>query len=127
MRVLIAAMLIAPLMLAGISPAMAASGIQVASDDDGKAERSSYSAQARNELSEWRQKLQATASKGKAEGKEASAAVMTELDKAWDKADTACHRLEVAGSADWDTTKAAFQASTHELAETWHRTFPANK
>jgi len=121
-------MVIAPLLLAGALPASAAPSTQVAATaDDGKADRASYSDQARKELLDWRRKLQATADQGKAEGQQASAAASAELNLAWAKADTAAHKLEVAGAADWDMTKAAYEASSHDLADTWHRIYPGDR
>jgi len=128
MKTIIAAMVIAPLMLAGALPAFAAPSTQIAATaDDGKADRASYSDQARKELLEWRRKLQVTADQGKAEGRQAGAAAEAELNLAWAKADSAAHKLEVAGAADWDMTKAAYEAASHDLAETWHRNHPDNK
>jgi hypothetical protein len=81
----------------------------------------------RHEMQEWERKLRDYSEKAEAKGREAGNAAENDLNKAWNKAEAASHKLETVGAEGWEHAKASFEQASRELAETWHKIHPEDK
>lgn len=113
MKMLAAALAIAPLLLTGAPPAAAQS--------NGSADRESYTHQAQDQVELWKQKLGEAGDKTAATGKDVGDATKQHLDQAWHKTQEAAAKLQKAGDKGWDGAKAAYEKASHDLARTWNK------
>jgi hypothetical protein len=114
MKMLAAAIAIAPLLLTGAPPAAAQSAA-------GSTDRDSYTHQAEGQVELWKQKLGDAGDKTKAAGKDVGDATQKHLDQAWHKTQEASKKLETAGGEGWDKAKTAYEKASHDLARTWNK------
>ncbi|PKU23022.1 hypothetical protein [Telmatospirillum siberiense] len=135
MRIIIASLVLGPLLLIGGTAADAGTSVfpiesapvKIAARADSSADREGFVQRARERTAEWQQKLQILNDKAAANGSAAGTAAEEDLHKAWIKIEAASHRLEDASDEEWQDAKTAFETASHELADTWHRRYPADK
>lgn len=117
--------IVATLALAGVAPARAAdSGAQPQPVEAAApvAERGATVQKARDDLNDWRKKLDAYAETAKAESQTARTQAAEDLDKAWTKTKDAAARLENASADEWASAKAEFKKESDALAARWAKT-----
>ena len=84
-------------------------------------DHTSYTQQARDQVQQWRSKLDAFGLASKNNGKAAWKKTSAELDAAWDKAKEASARLETASATEWERAKAYFEKTSHDLSKRWSK------
>ncbi|MEJ0069768.1 MAG: hypothetical protein WDO24_14705 [Pseudomonadota bacterium] len=136
MKLLAATIVIGPLMLVGVPPAVAGQSafalgsrapVQSAAADDSAADRDAYARKAQDELREWRRKLHDFGDKAEANGKAAGNTANDDLTQAWTKIEAASDKLQTMGAQRWESAKTSFEMASHELAETWRKKHPGDK
>lgn len=120
MKMLTAALAIAPLLLLGALPAGAQSAKPAADKD-------SYTRQAQEQVQQWKQKLDTVGNKASATGKDASDATQKHLKQAWSKTQEASKKLQTAGDSGWESAKRSYEKASRDLANTWHKVHPDDK
>jgi hypothetical protein len=102
-----------------IQPAKSASSVQVASVST--ADRDSYVQQAREEMQQWKLKLQEFSDKTQTKAAEANIATQKDFNEAWAEADVASQKLKTVGAADWESAKSSFKKASQKLAAVWQK------
>ena len=80
-----------------------------------------YRSRVRDELAEWRRKMQAFDEKMEAQGKRVAKATETQLRSAWDDIEVEARNVQEATARGWDRTKRSFEAASHRMAAAWER------
>jgi len=136
MRILTAAIAIAPLMLIGALPAAAGHStfafgwcapVRLAGGDDLTPDRGTYNQRTRDEMREWRRRIDDFSQNAEANGTEPGSAAEGELTRAWTNAQVAAADLLTAGPESWESAKTSFEKASRELADTWSKIRPQNK
>ena len=132
-RILTASIITGPFMLIGALPAAAGqsitsgTSIQLAAADDSTANGGTYTWKSRDEMQEWRQKLDVFSEKTKAEGQKAGAAAANALNAVWTKTQTEARKLQIASTEGWESAKISFPKSSRELSDAWDKIRPQDK
>jgi hypothetical protein len=122
------ALVLAALVIAGGGPALAelaptsprpAAPVELAETGPATADRASTAQKARDEVREWRVKLDAFGESAKTHSSEAWKSASENLNASWIKTREASARLEAAAAADWKSAKASYRQSSDELAAKW--------
>ncbi|MEJ0070354.1 MAG: hypothetical protein WDO24_18440 [Pseudomonadota bacterium] len=100
---------------------------RLVADGDFTATKDKYVEQARDQLSDWRRKLDEVADKAGAQARSSSAAAQRDLDAAWRKTQAAEGRLEGASQDGWERVKISFEKASRDLKNTWSRVHPDSK
>lgn len=127
MKMLTAALAIAPFLLAGAPGASAQS-----SAGNGSTDKDSYTHQAQEQVELWKEKLgdagdkvgsagKDVGNKASATGKDVSEATEKHLKQAWSKTQEAADKLQNTGDKGWQSAKAAYERASHDLARTWNK------
>ena len=129
MRILTVSIVMGPLMLVGVLPAIgqvnsAAQPTQSTSNGNSTPERDSYMRKERVEMREWRRKLHGLGETMKVKGQEADAVTDNDLNAAWTKTRAEEHKLRIATAEDWEFAKASFERADRELADAWDKARP---
>jgi hypothetical protein len=127
MNILLRFVFVAPFALTGAWPASAdlapsaprPAQLQMAEAKVSTTDRTAYTQKAQAELQVWRVKLDEFGQSVKADSSGTRKATADDLNKAWTKAKDASAKLETAGEADWESTKASFRKASDELAAIW--------
>ncbi len=135
MRILAAAIIVAPLMLMGAVAALGQSALAPGPDasvrstasSNSTVDRDAYTHQARDDVQGWQKKLQNVGEKTETAGKKAGTAAEKDLHQAWIKTQVASSKLQTVGDEGWDGAKRSYEAASHELANTWHKIHPEDK
>jgi len=136
MKILTAAIVVAPLLLIGVLPAIAGqpvslapsnAPIRLAADTASATDRDTYLQRAKDELQEWQRKLHDSSEQAKAKGQAAGDSASDELNEAWSKTEDASHRLQTASADGWESAKISFEKASHNLADAWHKIHPEEK
>jgi hypothetical protein len=136
MRILPAAIVIGPLMLIGALPAAAGHStfalgwcapVRLAGGDDLTPDMETYNQRARDEMREWRRRIDDFNRKAEANGTEPGSAAEGELTRAWTNAEVAAADLLTAGPESWESAKMSFEKASRELADTWSKIRLPNK
>jgi hypothetical protein len=101
--------------------------LRVADNDDFAARKDAYLQQMRDEMTEWRKKMEAAGERAEAAGHEASAETKEHLKAAWTATERGWQKLETESAEGWDKTKTAYERSTVELRAQWHQIHPEDK
>jgi hypothetical protein len=125
MKLLVTAIVIAPLALAAVLPAAGQTlrttqqspPIRLAAISD--TERTTYTEKARAEMLVWQQKLHDFGERSKVKATDAQTKATNELNQAWADTKTASARLETAAAEDWESAKTSFRNASDKLAEAW--------
>jgi hypothetical protein len=125
MKLLITAIVIAPLALAAALPAAGQTlrtpqqntPIRLAAISD--TERTTYTEKARAEMLVWQQKLHDFGERSKVKATDAQTKATNDLNQAWANTKTASARLETAAAEDWESAKTSFRNASDQLAVAW--------
>jgi hypothetical protein len=136
MRIFTGSIIIGSFLLIGALPAAAdqstlvlgsSSPIRLAASGDPTGDRDTYTQKARDEMQEWRRKLDNFSKKAEAKGREASNAADNDLNKAWAKTKAASRKLQTTGTQGWESAKTSFEKASGELAAAWDKIQPNDK
>lgn len=125
MKLLITAIVIAPLALAAALPAAGQTlrtpqqntPIRLAAISD--TERTTYTEKARAEMLVWQQKLHDFGERSKVKATDAQTKATNDLNQAWANTKAASARLESAAAEDWESAKTSFRKASDQLAVAW--------
>jgi len=101
--------------------------LQIADNDDFATRKDAYLQKMGDEMTEWRQKMDAAGERAEATGHEASADVKEHLKQAWTAAEQGWRKLKAESAEGWDKAKTAYERSTAELRAQWHQIHPEDK
>jgi hypothetical protein len=101
--------------------APASPAIRHVADGDFDTGKDRYVAQAREEMAEWRRKLDRLADKAGEHTAATGEAAHQDLDRAWQRAKVEEGRLEVASHEGWGKLKESYEKASQNLKETWDR------
>ena len=90
-------------------------------DDDFSRTKDKYVAQAREQLEEWRHKLDALGDKANAQATTTSEQARSDVNAAWRRAQIEEKRLEGASEDGWARVKSSFERASDDLKDTWNR------
>jgi hypothetical protein len=125
MKLLISAIVIAPLALAAALPAAGqtlskpqqSTSIRLAAISD--TERTTYTEKARAEMLVWQQKLHDFGERSKVKATDAQTKATNDLNQAWANTKAGSARLETAAAEDWESAKTSFRNASDQLAVAW--------
>jgi len=125
MKLLLTAIVIAPLALAAALPAASqtlrtpqqSTPIRLAAISD--TERTTYTEKARAEMLVRQQKLHEFGERSKAKTTGAQTKATNDLNQAWANTKAASARLETAATEDWESAKTSFRNASDQLAVAW--------
>ena len=80
-----------------------------------------YRSRVRDEMAEWRRKMETLDGKAQEGGTRVATAAETRLRAAWDDTEVEARKVDVATARDWDRTKRTFEAASRRMAEAWDR------
>ncbi len=118
MKTLMHIVIVASLALIGVAPA-SAEPARSAPAAAPVADRGATLQKAREDLNDWRLKLDAFAEKAKTQCQAARAEAAEDLNTAWRKTKDAAARLETASAAEWASAKAKFKKESEAIAASW--------
>lgn len=118
MKTLMHIVIVASLALIGVAPA-SAEPARSAPAAAPVADRGATLQKAREDLNDWRLKLDAFAEKAKTQSQAARAEAAEDLNTAWRKTKDAAARLETASAAEWASAKAEFKKESEAMAASW--------
>ena len=118
MKTLMHIFIVAPLALIGVAPA-SSEPVQPAPAAAPVADRGAIVRKARDDLNDWRLKLDAYAEKARTELQASRAEAAEDLNKAWTKTSDAAARLETVSAAEWAGAKAEFNKDSEAMAASW--------
>jgi hypothetical protein len=134
MKILLAALVAGPIVLAGTAQAevtlfnplpFSASALHLAAAAENPADRKTYVQSKDAGMAQWRSKIDDFATRTHAKAAAADEAASRELQGAWSHVERASSALDAAGEDGWDSAKAAYERSFHDLQATWARVVPA--
>ncbi|RBP10415.1 hypothetical protein DFR50_11986 [Roseiarcus fermentans] len=129
MKIMLAALVIGPIVLAGTAQAGStpsnplrgiASTIHLAAAEN-PTDRKTYVQTKDAGMAQWRSTIDDFATRTQAKATAADEAASREIQGAWDHVERASSALDVAGEDSWDSAKAAYERSFHDLEATWAR------
>jgi hypothetical protein len=133
MKILLAVLVIGPVLLAGSAQARVApsnplrggaSAIHLAAAEN-PADRETYVRQEKAGMAQWRSRIGDFAARTQAKATAADEAASREIQGAWRHVERASRALDAAGEDGWDSAKAAYERSFHDLEATWARVGPS--
>jgi len=130
MKTFIASVMAGSFLLIAALPAAGQSARSVNSNAlalNSASDRDTYIQMARGEVREWQQKMRDFSDGAQTKATEANKVAVDDLTRAWTRTEAASHRLENAGTADWQDAKASYQAESRKLVLAWHKVNPAGK
>jgi hypothetical protein len=127
MKSFIAAIIVAPLLLAGTLTAAGGQTVSSGTQTQPATEQDTYRLKAQDDMQAWGQKLHAFGEKAKAKGQQAGDATADDLNAAWSKTQVAAQKLRVASVDGWYDAKASYERASHDLADSWNRIRPEDK
>jgi hypothetical protein len=101
--------------------------IQLADNDDFATRKDEYLRRTRNDMEEWRKKIDAAGERTEAQGHEASAETRAHLNRTWSATEGGWRKLQAESAEGWDKTRNAYEHSTAELRVQWHKLHPEDK
>ena len=81
----------------------------------------SFRLKVRDEVREWRQKMQAFDERTEANSQRHIDAAETRLRAAWDDTEVEARNVQIATERDWARTKLAYEAASHRMAVAWEK------
>ncbi len=133
MKVLLAALIVGPSVLAGAAHAeLAAHNRLLASYSSihvvamaNPADRTTYLRKKDSKMEEWRSEIGHFAERTQEKATAAGDAASHEIHIAWSHVEQASAKLDVAGEDGWDSAKAAYERASQDLEATWARVGPS--
>jgi hypothetical protein len=133
MKMLLAALVIGPIVLAGTAQAGvtpsnplrgSASAIHLAAAEN-PADRKTYVQTKDAGMARWRSRIDEFTARTHANATAAGDAASHEIQGAWSHVQQASATLDAAGEDGWDNAKKAFEHASHDLEATWARVGPS--
>ncbi len=81
----------------------------------------SFRLRVRDEIADWRRKMQAFDEKTEAHSQRRIDAAETRLRAAWDDTEVEARNVQTATERDWTRTKRAYEAASHRMALAWDK------
>jgi hypothetical protein len=113
-------------MLLAINPSAAAQPppvdqavIQTSASGEVADTQETYRSRVRDEMAEWRLKMQAFDNKTEASGKRQASAAETKLRSAWDSTEVEARNLQAASGHDWERAKKSYETAAAALRTAW--------
>lgn len=88
------------------------------------AKRDEYMQKAKDEFSEWQERMSSWAAGAKAKGSDIGDQARKNLDKAWVDVKTNWRRLENAAPGTWDKARATFEQASQRMKDAWENIHP---
>jgi hypothetical protein len=133
MKIVLAALVVVPLVLAGAAQAevplsnpslVSSSALHlVAAANPG--DRKTYVRKKDAQLEEWRSRIDHFTERTQAKATAAGDAAVHEIQGAWSHVEQTSATLDAAGEDGWDNAKEAFEQASHDLEATWARAGPS--
>jgi sRNA-binding protein len=101
--------------------------VRLVADGDFSATKDKYVEHARDQMAEWRHKIDAVGDKAGAQARDTAASAESDLNVAWRKAQAEANRLQGTGQDGWERVKGAFENASRDLTDTWNRAHPDAK
>lgn len=133
MKILLAALVVGPFILAGVAQAgvtqfnplrASASTIYLAAAEN-PADRKSYVQTKEGRMAQWRSRIDDFEARTQAKATAADQAASREIQGAWNHVERASSALDGAGQDGWDSAKAAYEQASRDLEATWARIGPS--
>src|ERR1700724_1140155 len=96
-------------------------------DDDFAVRKDAYLQKSRTEMDEWRSKIHGAGERAEGKGHEASASAKADFNRTWTATERHWRKLQTESAKGWDRTKSAYERSTADLREQWHKIHPEDK
>ena len=81
----------------------------------------SFRLRVRDEMAEWRRKMQAFDEKTEAQSRRHINSAESRLRDAWDDTEVEARNVQTATERDWARTKRAYEAASHRMAVAWDK------
>ena len=107
-----------------VPPLVTDAPLQLAASDDFAARKDAYVQKSRSEMDEWRDKIHDAGESAEATGHEMSASAKAHFNRTWAATERYWQKLQTESAEGWDKTKRAFERSTTDLREQWHKIHP---
>jgi hypothetical protein len=101
--------------------------LQLIDDVDFTTRKNAYLQKSRTEMDEWRNKIHGAGESAEAKGHEVSASAKTHLHQTWTATQRYWRKLQTESAEGWDKTRNAYERSTAELRQQWHRIHPEDQ
>jgi hypothetical protein len=101
--------------------------LQLAASDDFAARKDAYLQKSRSEMDEWRDKIHGAGESVEAKGHEMSASAKAHFNRTWAATERYWQKLQTESAESWDKTKRAYERSTADLRQQWHKIHPEDK
>lgn len=101
--------------------------LQLAASDDFAARKDAYIQKFGSEMDEWRDKVHGAGESAEAKGHEVSASAKAHFNRTWAATERNWQKLQTESAEGWNKTKRAFERSTADLREQWHKIHPEDK
>jgi hypothetical protein len=129
MKIVLAALVVGPLVLAGAAqaevplsnPSLVSSSALHLVAAANQADRKTYVRKKDAQMEEWRSKIGHFAERTQANATAAGDAASHEIQGAWSHVEQASATLDAVGEDGWDNAKEAFEQASHDLEATWAR------
>jgi hypothetical protein len=133
MRILLAALVASPFVLAGVaeaeaapsSPRVATPGAILLAAATDSTDRETYVRKKNSGMEEWRNKIDRFNARMEADATAAHQAASHEIKAAWSHVEQASSTLDLVGEDGWDNAKVAYERASRDLKATWARVGPA--
>jgi hypothetical protein len=101
--------------------------LQLIDDVDFTTRKDAYLQKSRTEMDEWRNKIHGAGESAEAKGHEVSASAKAHLNHTWTATQRYWRKLQTESAEGWDKTRNAYERSTAELRQQWHRIHPEDQ
>ena len=101
--------------------------LQLAASDDFAARKDAYLQKSRSEMDEWRDKIHGAGESAEAKGHDVSASAKAHINQTWTATQRYWRKLQTESAEGWDKTRSAYERSTAQLREQWHKIHPEDK
>jgi len=98
--------------------------LQLAASDDFTARKDAYLQKSRPEMDEWRDKVHGAGESAEAKGHEMSASAKAHLNRTWAATERYWQKLQTESAEGWNKTKRAYERSSADLRQQWHKIHP---
>jgi hypothetical protein len=101
--------------------------LQLIDDVDFTTRKDAYLQKSRTEMDEWRNKIHGAGESAEAKGHEVSASAKAHINQTWTATQRYWRKLQTESAEGWDKTRNAYERSTAELRQQWHRIHPEDQ
>jgi len=101
--------------------------LQLVDDGDFATRKEAYLRKSHNEMDEWRNRIHDAGESAEATGHEVSASAKAQFNRAWTATKSSWQKLQTESVEGWEKTRKAYERSTAELREQWHKIHPEDQ